>query len=694
MKLLEYEAKKLLVTDSILVPNSYIAGSKPEFLPAVLKSQVPIGGRGKAGGVVVVNTQDEYDATIAKLLQLEIKGFLPKTILAEQLLDIQRELYLSLIIDKTRAGIVLMAHTRGGIEVEDNAADDFLRLPLDGKNAESVGQQLADYYDLADQTFVLQDMVERLYTLFNQQDATLLEINPLILTTEGKLVAGDCKLELDDAAVFRHPEWKFEQSKTEVNFVTLDMNGTVATIANGAGLAMATVDAVADNGMQPANFLDIGGGASEASILAAFRRIMEYPDITVIIINIFAGITRCDEVARAIIAAKQQLPNLPPLDIRLAGTNFEQAAALLSEQGIGIHTSLNDAIKSTKGELGLFEIPANSDLSQPAKIHFSSVDVSTDMSPSDKMNSDSAGYNPETGEVSYKTSIMNEQLLTGKNVIVQGITGAHGSFHTRAMVAAGTNVVAGTSPGKAGQTVDDIPVYESITAIQTDMHVDTSVIFVPAAHAKAAILEAIDAKIPLIICITEGIPLHDMMYIKQRIEKSESRLIGPNCPGILLPGVTKLGIIPASFGLPGTVGIVSRSGTLTYEAMAELTERGIGQKYVIGIGGDPINGTSFTDCLELFQNDPDVDRIVLIGEIGGTTECDAADYVAEHVTKPVYAYITGHHAPAGVQLGHAGAILGSQAESAAAKTDYLQKRGAITATNITALIQALTSDRK
>ena len=288
---------------------------------------------------------------------------------------------------------------------------------------------------------------------------------------------------------------------------------------------------------------------------------------------------------------------------------------------------------------------------------------------------------------------MNEQLLTGKNVIVQGITGAHGSFHARAMVAAGTNVVAGTSPGKAGHTVDDIPVYESIEAIQADMPVDTSVIFVPAAHAKAAILEAIDANIPLIICITEGIPLHDMMYIKQRIEKSGSRLIGPNSPGILLPGVTKLGIIPASFGLPGTVGIVSRSGTLTYETMAELTERGIGQKYVIGIGGDPINGTNFTDCLELFQNDADVDRIVLIGEIGSTTECDAADYIAANVTKPVYAYITGHHAPAGVQLGHAGAILGSQSESAVAKTDYLQKRGAITATNITALIQALTSDR-
>jgi succinyl-CoA synthetase alpha subunit len=285
---------------------------------------------------------------------------------------------------------------------------------------------------------------------------------------------------------------------------------------------------------------------------------------------------------------------------------------------------------------------------------------------------------------------MNENLLSGKNVIVQGITGAHGSFHTRAMVAAGTHVVAGTSPGKAGQKLDDIPVYDSIVDIQADMAVDTSVIFVPAPHAKAAILEAIDAQVPLIVCITEGIPVHDMLQIKQRLTGSGSRLIGPNCPGIILPGVAKLGIIPAALSLPGTAGIVSRSGTLTYEAMAELTARGIGQKYVIGIGGDPISGTSFVDCLELFQNDPDVDKIVLIGEIGGTSEYDAADYIAAHVTKPVYAYVTGHHAPAGVQLGHAGAILGGEKESASAKTVYLSEKDVVTSTSITMLLDNLT----
>lgn len=284
---------------------------------------------------------------------------------------------------------------------------------------------------------------------------------------------------------------------------------------------------------------------------------------------------------------------------------------------------------------------------------------------------------------------MNSELFTAKNVIVQGITGGQGSFHAKAMKAAGTNVVAGTSPNKAGEMVDDIPVYASIADIQQDHSVDISVIFVPAPFAKAAILESISAKIPLIICITEGVPIHDMLHIKQRIAGESSVLIGPNCPGVLLPSVNKLGIIPSSMGLPGTVGIVSRSGTLTYEAMAGLTARGIGQKYVIGIGGDPVRGTGFIECLDLFENDPDVTSIVMIGEIGGTDELTAAEYVRDHITKPVYGYIAGHHAPAGVQLGHAGAILGSDDESAGAKTAAFKAAGITTKDSIVSLINTV-----
>jgi succinyl-CoA synthetase alpha subunit len=280
---------------------------------------------------------------------------------------------------------------------------------------------------------------------------------------------------------------------------------------------------------------------------------------------------------------------------------------------------------------------------------------------------------------------MHKDLFTPKNVIVQGITGTHGAFHTAAMVAAGTNVIAGTSPNKAGATVHDIPVYESITAIQNDFSIDASVIFVPAAFAKSALFEAIDAQIPLIICITEGIPVHDMLQVKARADQVGIHIVGPNCPGVLIPHVLKLGIIPTQMGLSGHVGIVSRSGTLTYEAAAELTMRGIGQKYIIGIGGDRVRGTGFTDCLELFENDPDVTSIVLIGEIGGNGEQHAAAYIKQHITKPVFAYIAGHAAPVGIQLGHAGAILQSADESADAKTTALKAAGAITADSITEL---------
>jgi succinate-coA ligase, alpha subunit len=284
---------------------------------------------------------------------------------------------------------------------------------------------------------------------------------------------------------------------------------------------------------------------------------------------------------------------------------------------------------------------------------------------------------------------MDKHIFTRKNVIIQGITGTQGSFHARNMIKYGTNIVAGTSPTKAGTTIENIPVYDSISAIKKDMSVDISIIFVPARYAKNAIIEAINAHISLIICITEHIPVHDMLQISQRTQGSGSTLIGPNCPGVLIPGVHSLGIIPAQLATSSDTAVVSRSGTLTYEAVDLLTKAGFGQKYIIGIGGDMIRGASFVDCLEMFEGDPDIKRIVMIGEIGGTEEIKASEYIKNHITKPVYAYITGHSAPAGVQMGHAGAILNSNLESADTKTAHLKKSGAITANNIVELISLI-----
>lgn len=285
---------------------------------------------------------------------------------------------------------------------------------------------------------------------------------------------------------------------------------------------------------------------------------------------------------------------------------------------------------------------------------------------------------------------MTPQLFTGKNVIIQGITGKNGRFHAQNMLNYKTHIVAGTSPNQAVSEVHGVPVFRTISDIKKRFAIDISVIFVPAPYAKAAILEAIQAQIPFIICITEGVPVHDMLEIKQKLSRSHSVLIGPNCPGVLLLDGQLLGIIPASLATPGDTAIVSRSGTLTYEAMSLLTRAGFGQRYIIGIGGDMISGNSFVDCLQLFQNDPSVKRIVMIGEIGGISEIAAADYIKQSISKPVYAYIAGHSAPNGVQMGHAGAILGTNAlESATAKTAYLQQAGAITANSISELIQKI-----
>jgi succinyl-CoA synthetase beta subunit len=346
MKLLEYEAKKILADSKIPVPKSEVIkiGDTPtRSLPYILKSQVPTGGRGKAGGIVVVDSDEQLRDSLTRLFNLSIQGYKPETLLVEEKIAIKEEFYLSMLIDRSLSSISLLAHIHGGVEVEDNTDFRNWAIGYAGMNAELIGQELADYFNLPSQTFALQDLVENLYTCFTQNDATLIEINPLILTDKDTLVAGDCKMTVDDSAAFRH-DWSFEEKPAEANFVTLDETGNVATIANGAGLAMATVDAAFEAGLRPANFLDIGGGANTATLLKAFNRIVEYKNIQAIVINIFAGITRADEVARAIIAAKEEISNLPPLFIRLAGTNYTAAETLLTAAHITIIPTLEGCL--------------------------------------------------------------------------------------------------------------------------------------------------------------------------------------------------------------------------------------------------------------------------------------------------------------------------------------------------------------
>ena len=261
-------------------------------------------------------------------------------------------------------------------------------------------------------------------------------------------------------------------------------------------------------------------------------------------------------------------------------------------------------------------------------------------------------------------------------ILVQGITGREGQFHTRQCIEYGTNVVAGVTPGKGGQKMDDVPVFNTVKEAADKTGANCSMIFVPPPFAADAIMEATDAAIELIVAITEGIPVMDMMKVKNYMEGAKSRLIGPNCPGIITPGQCKIGIMPGPIHKSGgPVGVVSRSGTLTYEVVHQLTLKGIGQTTCIGIGGDPVNGTNFIDCLDAFEKDPETTGIAMVGEIGGTAEEESAEFITKNVTKPVVGFIAGLTAPPGRRMGHAGAIIGGKNDTASAKMQIMKKCG-------------------
>jgi succinyl-CoA synthetase alpha subunit len=277
-------------------------------------------------------------------------------------------------------------------------------------------------------------------------------------------------------------------------------------------------------------------------------------------------------------------------------------------------------------------------------------------------------------------------------LVVQGITGREGAFHATRNKAYGTNVVAGVTPGKAGQSVEGIPVFNTVADAVEETGANTAMVFVPPRFATDALYEAVESGVDTIVCITEGIPAHDMMRVYTHLRRGDQTLIGPNCPGAISPGVASVGIMPTQIFQPGRVGLVSRSGTLTYQISKELAVVGVGQSTVVGIGGDPVVGSSFIDILSRFEADPDTDLVVMVGEIGGAEEEKAADYIAENMSTPVVAYIAGFQAPPGKQMGHAGAIITGSAGTAQAKKDALEAKGVRVGTNPTEVAE-LVADR-
>jgi succinyl-CoA synthetase alpha subunit len=474
---------------------------------------------------------------------------------------------------------------------------------------------------------------------------------------------------IDGNSSFRHPEHEVyvDHSKTDplevlaierhLNYVKLD--GCVGIIGNGAGLVMSTLDVVAYAGEEftmadgthpkPANFLDIGGGANAEVMANGLDIIFEDKQVKAVFVNVFGGITACDAVADGIVKAYGILASHgkspKPLVVRLDGNNAEKGRAILDEV---------PTCRSWSAWTPWTVRPAASPSSPP----------STDRPDDDK------------DGIKQTMAIF---LNADSKVIVQGMTGSEGMKHTTRMLASGTNIVGGVNPKKAGTTVEfpageQVPVFGSVADAMAATGANVTVIFVPAAFTKAAVIEAVDAGIPLGVVITEGVAVKDTAeFYNYAKDKGTTRLIGPNCPGLISPGLSNAGIIPADISGPGRIGLVSKSGTLTYQMMFEL--RDFGFSTGVGIGGDPIIGTTHIDCLKAFEEDPDTDAIVMIGEIGGDAEERAAAYIAEHVTKPVVGYVAGFTAPEGKTMGHAGAIVSGSSGTAQAKKEALEAAG-------------------
>jgi succinyl-CoA synthetase alpha subunit len=455
----------------------------------------------------------------------------------------------------------------------------------------------------------------------------LVEVNPMIVTPEREVKALDAKVTLDGNSLFRHPdnaelrdaggEDPQEQMAKERGLTYVKLDGNVGILGNGAGLVMSTLDVVAQAGGKPANFLDAGGGSKAEAITQAVEVILSDEKVTAVLFNIFGGITRCDEVARGLIEAFAQIKPTVPFVVRLDGTNDKEGRALLAEAdlpNVFAEATMLGAGQARRRAGGRLRHRRARGRDRPAR----------------RGHGDRArrGRRPSGGGCLMAILVDNDTKLC-----VSGITGREGTFHAMNNKRYGTQVVSGVTPGKGGQDVEGVPVFNTFHDAVAETGANTAMIFVPPRFAADSILEAEDAGIALVIAITEGIPAHDELRVYNHLlGNPDCRLIGPNCPGILSPGKANVGIIPASFFKEGNVGVVSRSGTLTYQIGNELAQSGFGNSSIVGIGGDPVPGSSFIDIIELFEADDETELIVMAGEIGGSAEEEAADFIAEHVS--------------------------------------------------------------
>ncbi len=653
MLLDEHQSKQLFAEVGINIPEGILLTPQslhqvePAFpLPWYLKAQVLAGGRGKAGGILKVEQEQDLVPTGEKLFSLHIKDKKVPLLRLETATEIIREFYCSFTVSRELSHVVFTVGREGGMEIENLGEDNLLvqKIPL------SLG--LRDYHIRAaffhirtDKIYwpTFRELVLQLYKAVREYNLLLAEINPLVLTEEATWMALDGKVEIDDSFLGQHTDlerfYTPEHASREENIARdaglafHSLNGRIGLMVNGAGLAMATMDLLNNSGLPAANFMDLGGAADLDRMHTAMTLLFKDTSVTAVLINIFGGILSCEKVALALRESLEEKAPEKPLVIRLSGNQAKQGQAILQElhvPNLHIVADMDSAINT------LLELDGQKAVVDRV------VSVSVDW---------------KTSMTALPSGITFEKDTP---VLVQGITGRAAGLHTRLMLEYGTNIVAGVTPFKGGQEVHGVPVYDSAHEAVAAHGALVSIIFVPAVFAPDAILEAAQAGIKWVVCITDGITQQDMLWVREQLAGMDCRLIGPNNPGFIAPGRTKVGIMPAEAFIPGPVAVLSRSGTLTYEAAHCLSTAGIGQSLCVGIGGDPFVGTSFTDLFHDLRHDDNTKAVVILGEIGGSAEENLARYITEtKFSKPVVGFIAGQTAPPGKRLGHAGAILES-----------------------------------
>ncbi|WP_319760023.1 succinate--CoA ligase subunit alpha [Maridesulfovibrio sp.] len=682
-KVLLKEAAGLPVPTGVKITEKDLPGLEPYFpLPWILKAQVPVGGRGKAGGIQKVDSRDEYEETARRILGMEIKGNKVPFLRAEPAVDIRKEFYLSLTLSRQRRKVIMTVGREGGVEIENMGPENLLIQEISLPGGLQPNQIRAAFFHIGIAKELFADfskIVRNLYNTMIDYGLLLAEINPLALTGYGKLLALDGKIEMDDNIVDLNPAFeKYYQPEhsTPVENIARDagmsfvsLKGWVGLIANGAGLAMASMDALNFSDLPAANFLDLGGAADQKRIETALRLLFDDDQVKAILINLFGGILSCELVAKALVAALGGKEPEKPIVVRMSGNSAEEGLEVLKQvKGDKLHRARN-----MQEALDLLSRLKPTDAT---RIEFPEPIAATpDSRPKD------IGYkSPHTYGIDKDTPIL-----------VQGITGAEGRLHTRLMLEYGSNIVAGVTPFKGGQEVLGVPVYNSIKEAQRQHEIGASIIFVPPKLATDAILEATSCEIPWVVCITEGIVQSAMLNVLEQVKGGKSRIVGPNTPGMIVPGQTKIGILPTTPFSPGPVAVLSRSGTLTYEVADRLNQVGIGQSLSIGIGGDSYIGTTFADVFEMLRNHDETKAVMVLGEIGGTAEQDLADYVIKTgFDKPVLSFIAGQTAPPGKRLGHAGAIL-QEGTGVQGKLEKMREAGFTVCPSLEAIPQ-LTAD--